>query len=77
MERGEDDYIYPFELVALCVDPDNSGLVYRPLRRRDYHAGYLALLSQLTTVGHIDQAAFESKYTLTPIYCDRNNNFNS
>ena len=38
------------------------GLLVRPLNAADYDKGYINLLSQLSTVGEIDQSRFESQF---------------
>lgn len=51
-----------------CLNPfitnENSGetwLIVRPLKLSDYNNGFLQILSQLTSVGNISKAVFESK----------------
>merc|ERR1712241_324794 len=46
----------------LSVTEPGSGLVLRPLYLEDYDRGYLALLSQLTSVGDITREQWESRW---------------
>lgn len=42
-------------------NPGETWLIVRPLKISDYDNGFLQILSQLTSVGNIPRAAFESK----------------
>lgn len=44
------------------MEPGEEWLCVRPLQIGDYDKGYLSLLSQLTTVGHVSQLDFERQY---------------
>ena len=46
----------------LSVTEPGSGLVLRPLYLEDYDRGYLALLSQLTSVGDISREQWEDRW---------------
>lgn len=57
-----------WESVKGCMSPpitnENTGenwLLVRPLQIEDFENGYLELLSQLTTVGNVDQEKFRSR----------------
>lgn len=54
--------------VKHCLSPfvtnENPGepwLIVRPLKISDYNNGFLQILTQLTTVGNVSKASFESK----------------
>uniref|UniRef100_A0A8R1DQN3 Glucosamine 6-phosphate N-acetyltransferase n=1 Tax=Caenorhabditis japonica TaxID=281687 RepID=A0A8R1DQN3_CAEJA len=56
-------HIFDESLLAPHIAPDvPSNLKVRPLRIDDFSKGYLDLLGQLTSVGTIDQAAFEKQF---------------
>lgn len=43
-------------------EPGEPWLLVRPLQLEDYDKGYLQLLTQLTAVGNVSRAEFESKF---------------
>lgn len=49
-------------------NPGESWLIVRPLKISDYDNGFLQILSQLTTVGNVSRAVFESEYELKIIF---------
>ena len=46
------DYLFPACELPACHQLE-AGLIIRPLAREDYNAGFLQLLSQLTSVGEV------------------------
>lgn len=46
------DYLFPSSELPACQQLE-AGLTIRPLAREDYNAGFLQLLSQLTSVGEV------------------------
>ncbi|KAI6197021.1 hypothetical protein M3Y94_01176200 [Aphelenchoides besseyi] len=54
--------LFPASEISQFI-PDSSGeFVYRPLRLSDFNRGYLELLSDLTTVGHVSKEAFRARF---------------
>lgn len=45
-----------------CTEPGESWLLVRPLQLSDYDKGFLDILTQLTAVGNVSRADFESKF---------------
>lgn len=55
--------VFDASLLASHVPADVPGnLKIRPLAKDDFSKGYLELLGQLTSVGNIDQKAFEKRF---------------
>lgn len=60
---SSDTPLFPPELISPAVTAAlPTGYTIRPLRKGDYSKGFLDVLQVLTTVGDIDQQAFEERY---------------
>merc|ERR1712083_229121 len=56
------DYLFPACELPACHQLE-AGLIIRPLAREDYNAGFLQLLSQLTSVGEVSPDEWESQFS--------------
>lgn len=59
----EDGPLFPAKLISSAVIDDlPENYTIRPLRRSDYHHGYLDVLRVLTTVGDISEEQWNERY---------------